>query len=488
MLVRPESVHLWSTPTADRTGEAFRSDGFVVMGEETVVWDFSTDPEWAEQLDWVRTFVKEEVAPLDLLWPEYHHRVLPPYLRKVVDPLKQKVKDRGLWACHLGPDLGGKGYGQVKLCLLNEILAPYHWAPTIFGTQAPDTGNAEVIAHYGNAEQKAKYLQPLLDGEIFSTFAMTEPHAGADPTLFKFRAEKDGEEWVLNGKKFFSSNTDQASFFLTMAVSNPDVHPYQGISMFLVPRETPGISVERPTHYMGAEVHTGPMLHPVLAFDNVRVPASALLGDEGQGFVIAQTRLSGGRIHHAMRAIGQAQFAFEMMCERALSRHSGDRPIADKQMVQEAIAESYADIEQFRLFVLRTAWKIDHGKGYTGEIRKEIAIAKVLSAKVMARVIERAVHIHGALGTSNETKLGAMWMLVPGYGIWDGPTESHITTASRQILKDYSPSPDLWPTEFLPRQVAAARERFASVLAEEAEWSANNTLNSGVFHIPGIPD
>jgi acyl-CoA dehydrogenase len=452
-----------------------------------MAWDFTTEPEFQAQLDWVRTFVAQEVAPLDLLWPEYHHRVLPPYLRKITDPLKQKVKDQGLWAAHLGPDLGGKGFGQVKLSLMNEILAPYMWGPTIFGTQAPDTGNAEVIAHYGNAEQKVKFLQPLLRGEMFSTFAMTEPHAGADPTLFKCRAERDGDEWVINGLKFFSSNADQAAFFLAMVVTNPDVHPYQGISMFLVPRDTPGIIIERGTHYMGAIEEDGAMLHPLLKFDNVRVPAANLLGDEGQGFTIAQTRLSGGRIHHAMRAVGQAKFAFDMMCERALSRYSGDRPIADKQMVQEAIAESYAEIEQFRLFVLRTAWKIDQGKGYTHEIRKEIAIAKVLSAKVMHNVVERAVHIHGALGTSNETKLGAMWMLAPGYGIWDGPTESHVTTASRQILKDYSPSPDLWPREFLPRQVAEARERFASTLAEEQEWKKHNTMNSLVHHLPGMP-
>jgi len=385
-----------------------------------MAWDFSTEPEFEEQLAWMRAFVRDEVAPVELLWPHWHHRVPPPFLKKVVDPLKQQVKDRGLWACHLGPELGGQGYGQVKLSLMNEILAPYQWGPTLFGVQGPDTGNAEIIAHYGTAEQKVRYLQPLLDGELFSAFSMTEPQAGADPTLFTCRAERDGGDWVITGEKFFTSNADHAAFFIVMAVTDSDVSPYKGMSMFLVPRDTPGITIVRLTRYMG-EPDDG-MDHPHIRYDGVRVPGDSLLGEEGEAFVIAQTRLSGGRIHHAMRAVGQAQYAFDMMCERALSRRSGSGPIADKQMVQEAIAESYAEIEQFRLFVLRTAWKIDQGHGYTREVRREIAVAKLLSAKVVRNVVERAVHIHGALGTSDETPLARLWQLGrPGFGLWRPP-------------------------------------------------------------------
>jgi acyl-CoA dehydrogenase len=435
-----------------------------------MAWDFSTDPDFEADLEWMRTFVREEVAPLDLVFPHYDHRVPPPWLKKVIDPLKAQVKERGMWACHLGPDLGGKGFGQLKLSLMNEILAPYQWGPTIFGVQGPDTGNAEIIAHYGTPEQKERYLTPLLEGELFSAFSMTEPQAGADPTLFECRAERDGDEWVITGEKFFTSNADHAAFYIVMAVTNPDVSRYKGMSMLLVPRDTPGINILRPTRYMGEPEDA--MDHPHVRYEGVRVPLDAMLGNEGDAFVIAQTRLSGGRIHHAMRAVGQAQYAFDMMCERALSRRSGNGLIADKQMVQEAIAEAYAEIEMFRLFVLRTAWKIDQGEGYTGEVRKQIAIAKVLSFKVMRSVIDKAVHIHGALGTSDETPLGGLWQLVPGYGIWDGPTESHVTTAARQILKGYSPSAGLWPTEWIPARRDAAREKHAGALAERAAWEA----------------
>lgn len=437
-----------------------------------MAWDFSTEPEFEAQLAWMRTFVKDEVAPLDLVFPHYDHRVPPPWLKKVIDPLKAQVKERGLWACHLGADLGGKGFGQLKLSLMNEILAPYQWGPTIFGVQGPDTGNAEIIAHYGTPEQKERYLEPLLAGEIFSAFSMTEPQAGADPTLFECRAERDGDTWVITGDKFFTSNADKASFLIVMAVTNPEVSRYKGMSMFLVPRDSEGINILRSTRYMG-EPEDG-MDHPHIRYDGVRVPLDGMLGNEGDAFVIAQTRLSGGRIHHAMRAVGQAQFAFDMMCERVLSRRSGTGLIAEKQMVQDAIAEAYGEIEQFRLFILRTAWKIDQGHGYTGEIRRDIAIAKVLSFKVMRSVIDKAVHIHGALGTSNETPLGQLWQLVPGYGIWDGPTESHVTTAARQILKDHVPSPGLWPSQWIPARLDAAREKHATALAERAEWEASH--------------
>jgi acyl-CoA dehydrogenase len=429
-----------------------------------MTWDFSTEPEFETKLEWMRTFVAEEVAPLDLVFPHLHHRAPPSWLKRVIDQLKAEVKQRGLWACHLHPDLGGKGFGQVKLSLMNEILAPYDWGPTIFGVQGPDTGNAEIIAHYGTEAQKQRYLRPLLDGELFSAFSMTEPQGGADPTLFECRATKDGEAWILDGEKFFTSNAQHAAFYIVMAVTDPKADPHRGMSMFLVPRETKGISIVRSTGYMGDRDEG--MDHSHVRYDRVRLPHDALLGEEGEAFVIAQTRLSGGRIHHAMRAVGQARYAFDMMCERALSRKSGGRPVAEKQMVEEAIAEAYAEIEQFRLFVLRTAWKIDEGDGYTPEIRKDIAIAKVLSLKVMRSVLDKAVHIHGALGTSNEMPLGALWQRVPAYGIWDGPTESHITTAAKLILRCYSPAPGLWPTQWLPERAETARRKYADVLVE----------------------
>src|SRR5258706_10011867 len=194
------------------------------------MWDFETDAEFQQKLDWVDQFLRDEVEPLDLVLGDPYDKSDERALA-VMRPLQKQVRAHDLWACHLGPELGGQGYGQLKLALLNELLGRSRWAPTIFGCQAPDSGNAEIIAHYGTEEQKAKYLQPLLDGSISSCYSMTEPHAGADPTLFVTRAVRDGDEWVINGQKWFSSNAKFASFFIVMAVTNPDVSPYQGMSM-----------------------------------------------------------------------------------------------------------------------------------------------------------------------------------------------------------------------------------------------------------------
>jgi acyl-CoA dehydrogenase len=441
-----------------------------------MAWDFSTDPEFQKDLDWMREFMDEEVEPLALLWPHMHHTPPPPWLKKVIDPLKQQVKDRGLWACHLDESLGGRGFGQLKLALMNEIIGRNNWGPTIFGVQAPDTGNSEILAMYGTEEQKAKYLKPLLEGELFSCYSMTEPHAGSDPRQFKTRAVRDGDEWVINGEKFFTSNAPHAAFFIIMAVTNPDVDPVKGMSMFLVDADTPGINIVRDARLYGEAPGEG-VGHPHIRYEDVRVPADALLGEEGQGFVVAQARLGGGRVHHSMRAVALVQRAFDMMCERALSRTAHGSLIAEKQLVQHAIAESWAQIQQYRLFVLHTAWKIDNSGG-TANVRKEIAAIKNMGAKVVHDVVERALHIHGALGVSVETPLAQMWMQVPAYAIWDGPSEVHTVTVARQILKEYEPSPGVWPTEWIPARLEAAREKHAQALAEQAAWDAAQGANS----------
>ncbi len=433
------------------------------------MWDFSTEPEFDEQLEWMRRFVVEEVEPLELLWPHHHHKVPPPWLKQVIDPLKDEVRRRGLWACHLSPALGGQGFGQVKLSLMNEILAPYSWGPTIFGVQGPDTGNAEILAHYGTPEQKERYLRPLLAGDLFSAFSMTEPQGGSDPTALRCRATRDGDDWVINGEKFFTSNSMEAAFLIVMVVTDPDpdAAPHQRMSMLLVPRETPGIVTVRPTRFMGEPEDA--IDHALIRYDDVRVPAENMLGGPGQGFEVAQTRLSGGRIHHAMRAVGQAQHAFEMACERVLSRTTRGTTLAEFQLVQQAITDSYAQIEQFRLFVLRAAWRIDQGHGYTHELRRDIAVAKVLSARVVHDVVERAMHLHGALGVSDEMPFGPLWAQAAAYGIWDGPTEVHISTAARLVLRDHRPAPGNYPTQWLPARLEAARERYAGALAEQAD-------------------
>lgn len=434
------------------------------------MWNFETDPEFEKKLEWMRRFVVEEVAPLDLLWPNDHHTAPEPWLKEVIDPLKEEVRKQGLWACHLGPELGGQGYGQLKLSLMNEILAPFQWAPTIFGVQGPDTGNAEIIAHYGTEAQKEKYLVPLLNGDIFSAFSMTEPQGGSDPSGFTCSAVRDGDDWIINGEKFFTSNSERAAFLIVMAVTDPEAPTHKRMSTFLVPRDTPGIETGRRTQFMFE--HEDAMDHALVRYTDVRVPAESLLGEPGQGFEVTQTRLSGGRIHHAMRAVGQAQYAFDMGCERVLSRVSRGKSLSEFQLVQQAIAESYAQIEQFRLFILRTAWRIDKGKGYNHEVRRDIAVAKVLSASVIKDVVDRTMHLHGALGVSNEMPFGELWALAAAYGIWDGPTEVHTTTAARLILRDHKPVEGAFPSQWLPARVEAARVKYATALAAEAAADA----------------
>lgn len=426
-------------------------------------WDFETEPEFQRELDWMDGFVRNEVEPLDLVLGDPYDKS-DERAMKIVRPLQEQVKERGLWACHLGPELGGPGFGQLKLALMNEVLGRSGWAPTVFGCQAPDSGNAEILAHYGSEAQKARYLQPLLDGEISSCYSMTEPHAGADPTLFKTRAELDGDTWVINGEKWFSSNARYASFLIVMAVTNPDVSPYEGMSMIIVPRETPGVNIVRNVGVgTESEEHAS---HGYVRYENVRVPKDHVLGNPGSAFVIAQTRLGGGRIHHAMRTIAQLRRAFDMMCERALSRETREGKLASLQMVQEKIADSWIEIEQFRLLVLRTAWLIDKYKDYK-KVRKDIAAVKVAMPKVFHDVVQRAMQIHGALGITSEMPFARMMLAAQVMGIADGPTEVHKITVARQVLRDYKGVDGLWPSAHIPTRRAAARERYADLLDRE---------------------
>ena len=428
-------------------------------------WDFSTEPEFQEQLDWIDHFVAVEIEPIDLLWGGRAFHPLDETLRQIIDPLKAEVRARGLWACHLGPELGGQGYGQVKLSLMNEILGRSGWAPIVFGTQAPDTGNAEIIAHYGTGEQKAAYLQPLLDGEIFSSYSMTEPQGGSDPALFETTARRDGDEWVISGWKYFSSNARTAAFLIVMAVTDPEVDVYSGMSMFLVPTDTPGVDIVRNIGLMGeGPDHEG--MHALIHYDDVRVPAENLLGGEGQAFVIAQTRLGGGRVHHAMRTVGMAQRALDMLCERAVSRKTRDGVLASKQSVRDYVADSYIELTQFRLYVLYVAWCLDRSGDYRA-VRHDIAAIKVLTPQVLHNAAQRAIQVHGALGVSNEMPLGGLWMAAPIMGLVDGPTEVHRATVGRQVLKRYQPVQGLWPSQHLPTRTAAARQKFARYLEHE---------------------
>jgi acyl-CoA dehydrogenase len=269
---------------------------------------------------------------------------------------------------------------------------------------------------------------------------------------------------VINGEKWFSSNARFSSFLIVMAVSNPEVSAYKGMSMFVVPTDTPGVTIVRNVG-LGTEPE-GHGSHGYMRYENVRVPKDHLLGDEGGAFVIAQTRLGGGRIHHAMRTIAQVTRAFDMMCERALSRQTREGPLAAMQMVQEQIADSWIEIEQFRLLVLRTAWLIDKYNDYK-RVRKDIAAVKVAMPKVYHDVAQRALHIHGALGLSNEMPFVGMMIGAEALGLADGPTEVHKITVARQVLREYKPVDGLWPSAHLPTRRAEARARFAHLVEAE---------------------
>ena len=405
-----------------------------------MAWDFSTEPEFQDQLDWVEQFCREEVEPLELVFP-YAVRMRDPTMKALVDPLRQQVKARGLWAIFLDKELGGPGFGQLKLALVNEIIGRYGSAPSIFGCQAPDTGNMELLAAYGTETQKRRWLEPLMNQEIWSAYSMTEPQGGSDPGLFVTHAVRDGEEWVINGEKWFTSAGRHADILIVMCTNG----------MFVVPRDTPGV-----------EIMDQPRTHDHILYRDVRVPIDHLLGPEDGAKVLAQRRLGGGRIHHAMRAIAQCRRAFDMMCERALSRESHGKVIAEHQMVQSAVADSYAEINMLRLLVLWTAWTIDNSS--TQEARTQIAACKYTAAKVLKDVAYRAIHIFGSLGVTDLTPLQAMWAGSPAMSVMDGVDEVHKVTVARNVLKGYEPHDGFWPTDYLPAKRAAAREKFRDAM------------------------
>ncbi len=345
-------------------------------------WDFETDAEFQTALDWMDEFVRREVEPLDHVLGSPWDVANPKFV-KLVRPLQAEVKEKGLWACHLGPELGGPGYGQVKLALMNEILGRTNFGPVVFGCQAPDTGNSEILAHFGTPEQKENWLKPLLANEIVSCFSMTEPQGGADPGVFTCRAEPDGDDWVINGEKWFSSNARWASFLIVMCVTDPEQPTVSRMSMLIVPTDTPGVEIVRNVGFATEKEGS----HAYIRYTNVRVPKDHMLGRRGEAFKVAQVRLGGGRIHHAMRTLGRVKMMFDMMCERALSRETKGEKLAEKQMVQERIADAWIMMEQFRLFVLRTAWRIDHYQDYM-KVRHDIAAVKAQMPKVLRHSLD----------------------------------------------------------------------------------------------------
>lgn len=348
--------------------------------------------------------------------------------------LRARAQAEGLWAPHLPPEAGGTSGSFLVYAHLNEEIGRSVWAQLVFGCQAPDAGNGEILWHFGTEEQKERFLRPLVAGEVRSFFSMTEPEVpGSDPTTLRTRAVRDGDEWVLDGHKWFSSGAEGAAFGIVMAVTDPDADPHQRASQIIVPADTPGVEVVRAVPTMGHRGR-GWTTHCEVRYSGVRVPVANTLGEVGDGFRIAQKRLGPGRIHHVMRWLGQMQRAFELMCSYSLEREAFGSPLADKQTVQNWIADSAAEIQACRLMTLDAAHKLDQG----GEARVEVSLIKFYAARVLHDVIDRAVQVHGARGLTDETPLGVMYAMARGARIYDGPDEVHRMVVARRILKSFA--------------------------------------------------
>ncbi len=376
----------------------------------------------------VRAFMEEHVYPGEQALDREDDEA-----DALVERLRGLVKEQGLWAPHLPPEAGGSNGSFLTYAFLNEEIGRSIWAQLVFGCQAPDAGNAEILWQFGTEEQKEQWLRPLVSGEVRSFFSMTEPDvSGSDPTGLKTQAVRDGDEWVINGHKWFSSGAEGASFGIVMAVTDPEAEPHRRATQIVVPADDPGIQI-RPVPVLGHRGR-GWTTHCEVQYSGVRVPVENTLGERGDGFRIAQKRLGPGRIHHVMRWLGQMQRAFELMCSYALERETFGGPLAEKQTVQNWIADAAAEIQACRLMTLDAARKIDQGS----EARVEISVIKFYAARVLNEVIDHAVQVHGARGLTDRTPLSSMLAQARGARIYDGPDEVHRMVVSRRILKSFA--------------------------------------------------
>ena len=390
--------------------------------------DFTLSPDLQELRRRVGEFMDEDIYPNENAIAREDD---------AADALLKRLQDRakqiGVWAPHLPAEAGGMGIGFLGYAYLNEVIGRSFAAPRVFGCQAPDAGNAEILHLFGTAEQKQRWLKPLVAGEIRSCFSMTEPEvSGADPVNLRTRAVRDGDEWVINGHKWFTSAAEGSAFAIVMCNSEPDAPPHRRMSQIIVPTDTPGFEIVRPVPVMG-HAGRGYSTHCEVRYTDVRVPVTNTLGEVGDGFRIAQKRLGPGRIHHCMRWLGQSQRAFDLMCERALNREAFGSALAEKETVQNWIADSAAEIQAARLLTMHAAWRIDQGD----EARVEVSVIKFYGAKVLHDVIDRAIQVYGAMGVSGDTPLEQMYRDARGARIYDGPDEVHRMVVARRILRQY---------------------------------------------------
>lgn len=387
----------------------------------------------ARLLPAINQFINEEALPLEeKMRREGFGAILP-----LLSEKRERVKALGLWTPHLPEELGGQGLTLTEFAHVSEALGRSSLGHYLFNCQAPDIGNMEILHSHGTRDQWERYFKPLIEGQVRSCFAMTEPeHAGSNPLWMSTTAVKDGQDYVINGHKWFATAADGAAFAVVMAVTNPEAEsPYRRASQIIVPTDRPGFIQERLIPIMG---HSGQdfFSHSELRFENCRVPQENLLGEEGAGFAIAQERLGPGRIHHCMRWIGICERAFEMMCSRAAERElAPGKPLATRQAIQMWIAESRAEIHASRLMVLDAAAKIDQ----VGQraARVEISLIKFYVAGVLGRVLDRAIQAHGGLGITDDTPLAHWYRHERAARIYDGPDEVHKSVVARRILRDY---------------------------------------------------
>jgi acyl-CoA dehydrogenase len=386
---------------------------------------------WApptERLEQVRAFMADRVLPNEQAIEKQDDAG-----EQLLETLRDEVRDLGLWAPHVPPEAGGSGTGFLDYAYLNEHIGRSMFGQLVFGCQAPDAGNAEILHMFGTDEQKERWLHPLVAGQIRSFFSMTEPEVpGSDPTTLRTRAVRDGDEWVIDGHKWFSSGAQGAAFGIVMAVTDPEAAPHARATQIIVPADTPGVEIVKPIVVMGHE-GKGWSTHCEVRYTGVRVPVSNTLGAEGAGFLIAQKRLGPGRIHHVMRWLGQMQRAFELLCSYSLERKAFGGPLSEKQTVQNWIADSAAEIQACRLMTLQAAHRLDEGD----EARVEVSLIKFFAARVLHDVIDRALQVHGGLGMSDDTPLALMYRMARGARIYDGADEVHRMVVARRILRDF---------------------------------------------------
>ena len=399
--------------------------------------DFNFSKESLELQDKLKTFFAEHIYPNEEL---YEKAIIdsgdPLHIPEILNELKSKAKSENLWNLFLPDKEYGYGLSNVDYAPLAEITGHNWWAPEVFNCSAPDTGNMEILAEFGTAEQKKQWLEPLLEGEIRSCFAMTEPNvASSDATNIGSSIVSDGDNYVINGRKWWTSNAinPNAKICIFMGVTNPDSPPYQRQSQVLVPMDSEGLSIIRPMQVFGYDDgYTG---HPELLFENVVVPKSNIIGGEGMGFKIAQARLGPGRIHHCMRAIGMAERALSLMIDRSLERETFGQKLAEQGVIQDWIARSRIKIEEARLLTLKTAWLIDTvGKE---EAKIEISSIKVSVVEAASYVIDKAIQTFGAMGLSQDTPLARMSAGARVLRIADGPDEVHLRSIARREINKH---------------------------------------------------